>query len=258
MRHTSSKGFTVVELIIVIFVLGILTALLYRPFIGLYNANTTGLRQTAQFTNVHSALRIIESKIGESVQFLSTNSVADPNGTTWNWTGNAVDNRVFITSNYATTKEEAADTTNIRTLVFKSATCDIPITNNYVYFVKNETLYRRTIATENTTAPTSCGYTNGQKQTCPIDNPATYCKGIDAKIISNVTEFRVDYYSDTGSATPMDPELFDSSKYRTKYSDPNVPMMAKAIDITLSAKSGTKNSDPIYTSKLRITRINGT
>lgn len=253
MHRTSSRGFTVVELIIVIFVLGILTGLLYGPFTNLYTANTTGVRKTAQFTNVHSALRIIESKISESITFADTNDITDPNqpDTPWSWAGTSDTSRVLITSNYATTIEESSDPSNLRTLVFRGPSCDIPVTNDYIYFVANNTLYRRTLV--NTTSPCG-GYTNAQKQTCSSSATDNYCQGVDAKIISNVTEFRVDYYSDANNTTPMDPT--DDTKH-TKYDDATVPNMAKSVGITLSAKSGPDNSDPIYTSTLRISRING-
>jgi hypothetical protein len=63
-----------------------------------------------------------------------------------------------------------------------------------------------------------------------------------------------DYYSDANNTTPMNPT--DDTKH-TKYDDATVPSMAKSVGITLSAKSGPDNSDPIYTSTLRISRING-
>lgn len=244
--HRNNRGFTVVELMIVILISGILATVLFGPLDDLYTSNTRGLKSVIKTADTRGALRTIERKISLSDSFYGANQITDPSGATWAWTGTSSTSRVLITGNYATTIDEAADPTNARALVYDS-TCTTPLMNNYIYFVSNGTLYRRTL--KNTTLPAStCGsLTIGQKQTCATSNTASYCEGKDAAILSDVTSFTVDYYTNAG----------DSTTIPDQYVTDTIPESAESIVLTLTAKSGDSSLDSTSTSTLRITRVNG-
>jgi prepilin-type N-terminal cleavage/methylation domain-containing protein len=242
--HRASKGFTVVELIVVITVSGLLMTVLFGPLNDLYQDNTRGVKSVIQVADTRGALRFIQHNVSLGYSFLNTNQITDPTGTSWTWTGSGTTSRVLITRNYATTIDEAVDTSGTRALLYGSGACSAtPLFNNIIYFVNNGTLYRRTI--KNTTS--TCAGAVGQKQTCTAGYTNPACQATDAKILSNVTNFTVDYYDTASSTTPI----------TNQYSDTSAPGAAKTVVITVTARSGTGAIDTTTTSSLRITRLNG-
>ncbi len=248
-RHLS-KGFTLPELIIVITVSGLLIGLLFGPLDSLYTNNSTGLKSVVQTVDTRGALRQIEHGITLSLSFYDSNWVGDPLGqhnngdnTQWTWAGSGSTSRVLITGNYATTIDEAQDSLGARTLVYYGAGCTTPIVNNVIYFVSSGTLYRRTI--KNTTSP--CSGSVAQLQSCAAGVSNGACQAVDAKILTGVTNFSIDYYLTPDAASPM----------ANEYTDITVPGTAKTIVINLTAATGTGNSAVSSSSSLRITRLNG-
>jgi len=206
---------------------------------------TESMQKTIDETTRRRAKQVeynIEHNITLSNSFLDTNSVSDPTkvgGWSWN-TGD-----VLITSNYATTIDENLDTSNTRTLVY-DGDCSTVLFNNYIYFVSGGTLYRRTI--KNPDSSTCSGATIGQKQTCSVGYTNSSCQGVDAVILTNVTAFSVDYYTNSTDTSPA------ANEYATN----TIPVAAQSVVLTVTAKSGNGGNDSSTTSKLRFTRINGT
>lgn len=258
MRHslskTFSKGFTVVELMVALLVTGILLSVLFVPLEDLYTSNSQALKSIVQTGNVRSTLRAIESDVSLAISFHDTNStiVTDPSGsnnntsspTQWSWTGSSSTSRVLITSNYATTKLPETDTDGTRKLVYQDD-CNTPIINATVYFVRDGSLYRRTLA--NTDTPV-CSDTMAQKTTCAPGVTTGVCASAprDAKLLENVTKFTVDYYS-TPSSTSIVTNQYDPQ-------NPSAPTNSQTIVITLTAGTGADEE----TGTIRITRLNGT
>lgn len=236
-----------VELLIVVTVTGILIGVLFGPLNAIYMSYRKDITTVNRVADTRGSLSAIEHNITLSSKFLHQNTVADPNGVTWDWRGpnadpNETNNRVLITSNYATTIDEALDPTGSRTLV-TGASCPTPLENNYVYFVKDKALWRRTIIDK--TSP--CSGSIGQKQTCPPGAVNAFCQASDAKIISDVKEFKIDYYTNANDPAPA----------TDQYIDPLVSENATTVVITLTAETGTGTQAKSTTGKIRITRING-
>lgn len=239
----SIRGFTVVELIVTITVSGLLMTTLFGPLSALYDDNTKGLKSVIKVADTKGALRSIETSIALSYSFYDTNQIPDPFGTIWSWAGTGPNNRVLITSSYATDINRAVDTADARVLV-KDSSCTVPLLNNDIYFVSGGTLYRRTLKNPDAT----CGSIPiAQPQTCAAGFLDPACTGTDAVLLSNVTHFSIDYYGEADEATAM----------ANQYTTPTVPSAAKAIVITLTASSGPGANDTTTTSKVRIARING-
>lgn len=240
----SLSGFTVVELIVTITVSGLLMTMLFGPLNDLYTDNTKGLKSVIKVADTKGALRFIEPTVALSYSFHHTNPIPDPFGTIWSWAGTDATKRVLITSNYATDIDINVDTANARTLV-KDATCSNPLLNTYIYFVSSDgTLYRRIIKN---TAATCNSVPIAQPQTCQIGFINPVCNTRDAVLLTGVTNFTVDYYSEPSDATAM------ANQYTTN----TVPSAAKAVVITLTARSGTGANDTTTTSKIRVARLNG-
>jgi prepilin-type N-terminal cleavage/methylation domain-containing protein len=244
-KHTV-LGFTIPELMVVIVVSGLLMSVLFGPLNELYTDNNRNLKNVVKIADTRGALRNIEHSISLSASFYNANQVTDPTGTAWAWTGYPTANpsaRVLITGNYATTIDESTDTSNNRQLVYES-TCNTPLINNNVYFVSNGNLYRRTIKN---TAASCVGQSIGQKQTCASGYTNPNCQATDALILTNVTNFSIDYMA----------QADDSTAIANQYTNATVPAAAKAVVITLTAISGTGGNDTTTTSTLRVARING-
>lgn len=238
----SSSGVTIIELLVVVSVLGILIGLLFGPFDDLFKANTKGLESIIQTTDTRGALRMIERDITISSKFLPINTTDILTNTPypamgWNWQGVTSPNpnrRVLITENYAT---------NSAGELVLDAACNQKLNISYVYFVTNDTLYRRTLKTMpnptgGTNASGSCVPTTiAQKRTCYSRAvSATYCEASDAKIVSGVKNFIVRYYASSTSSVEL-----------------TGPVGAKTTVLTLTTEARDKQE---ATASLRITRMN--
>lgn len=246
MRHSLTNklaGFTVVELVVTIAISGILMTLIFTPLNELYNDNTKGLKSVIKVADTKGVLRNIEHSLALSYGFYSTSPLADPFGTVWSWTGSSATSRVLITGNYATDIEKKVDTANARVLV-KDATCSTPLLNYNIYFVSGGTLYRRTLKNP---APTCGGIPIAQPQSCPIGFINPVCTTRDAVLLTNVTNFTIDYYAEADDPVVM----------ANQYTVNTVPSASKAIVVTLTANTGTSTNDISTTSKIRVARLNG-
>lgn len=254
------RGFTIVELLVVLGASGVLAAIMFGPMNELYLDNARGTKSVIKTTDVKGALRSIERGITLSNGFSDGNGIlADPTGRVWNWQGDGAEGRVLITSTYATDRLPSSDPTNQRLLV-KSTGCTTPLSNNVIYFVDNEKLYRRTIKNPTLPANTCGGLTIAQTQTCDAANmslPA--CRATDALILSGVTNFRVSYYADPTDVIPQDPGGPTGAQYTLHSAATSVvPSLSDTVVITVTARSGPGAIDTTSTSKIRITRVNGT
>lgn len=200
--RTFSRGFTIVEVIVVMTVLGLLTGLLFGPLDDLYISNTTSSAQTTQDSDTRGALRQIASDLTNATNFVSgIPTPASPTGANDSsnpWIGS---DTVLMASTYAT-DQPLSDPT--RKPVSVKPACDIAqqqfIKNTYVYFIKpsTNTLYRRTMVnTPNNGTPCT---TIAQKQSC-----TSGCDGVDAKLLGNVTSFKIDYYATSDPKNPISP-----------------------------------------------------
>lgn len=221
-------GFTIVELIVVVAVLGVVIGLLFGPLNDLYTSNEKGLRTSIATADNRNALQTVRQTVVASQSFNSTNNrVSDPMGTTW--TGGA---NVLVTSNYATWTNSGN-----RSLLKGGADCE-PLMNHYIFFVQGKTLFRKTLTLKGV-QPACDGASWDQKQTCTAGTLASFtrCEATDAKLLTNVEQFKVDYYESSSS------------------NDTAIPSAAKAVLVTITVKNSPTAT--AVTSKMRISRTNG-
>jgi len=270
-----SKGFTIVELVVVISVLGILMAVVLDTLGGFYQSNTTSLGQTNQDTDTRGVLRSIENELtnsaGFSANYPTTGPAVIPLGskndtTAWSYLGNdstKPNNKVLIASTYATDKPQTDDT---RMIVFTDTGSGCtpgtatPMKNALIYFAAKDSnnqynLYRRTIV--NTTGGVPCS-TPVQKQTCAaISTSNLYpliCKGTDAMLLRNIDTFNVDYYT-----SPNDPSSYalayntDTAVVSTFTRESTIEN-AKSIKITVTTKQLIDGKQTTNTASIRVSR----
>ena len=249
----TNRGFTIVELMVVVVVVGLLSAVIFGPLSNLYSAFFSAQQKIVQTTDTQNALNSIEHEIAIASGFYAANSVADPmgpnnnaDGVQWRWdgsnSGGGASSRVLITGSYATSILENLDTTGARTLIYSSPGCITPVVNNKIYFVKNGSLYRRTLKNPGSTCSSMA-----QRQTCAAGVTNAACAGTDAKIVSGVTNFTINYYQ-----TPS-----DSNTIANQYTDTSVPSSAGTVVVSLSTRVGNGNNATTSSASLRITRLNG-
>ncbi len=249
MRHTLTKGFTLVELAVVVVIAGILIPLIFGPLDDLYTSYTQGTKSIIQTADVHRALRTLKNDSAYAVTFNPTLAASSPLGanddsTPWDWRGTGADNRVLILTSYATTANKSQDGTGSRTLAFAS-NCSTPLTNSLIYFVKNNTLYRRTITSP---SPTCISTPIFQKTSCQPGTVHASCQASDAIILSNVTKFSINYYLNSSSPDPIVDEYA---------ADSYAPSTAQTIVVTVTTSTGNGKYLTEATRTLRVTRING-
>lgn len=197
-KYSASHGFTIVELIVVVTVLGLLGGLLFGPLDDLYVSNVSSSAQTTQDSDTRGALRQIANDLAYTTNFLSSiPTPASPTGSdnalgAWNSGAS-----VLMASMYATDKP-ASDST--RKPVSISPACDPTlqqyIKNTYIYFVKSNTLYRRVMVNTPTMGTPCTGI--AQNQSC-----ASGCPSTDAILLRNVTSFTITYYVTTDPSSPV-------------------------------------------------------
>jgi prepilin-type N-terminal cleavage/methylation domain-containing protein len=256
-RSRSQRGFTIVELLTVIAVLGILLVLVLGTLGDFYQSNTTSLTQTVQSTDTRSILRTIESDIVGTSGFLKATSMTPvtPTGSddataAWDFKGDGT-NRVLIASIYATDKAPSDPNYANRSLVYISGTgCDpataVPLQYNLVYYVKQasngtKNLYRRTMMPPDT----QCAPGAAQKQSCTaakITGNAN-CKAPDAVLLYDISNFTVDYFTDANGTTPIDYIAGDITS-------------AKSIKVTITTQRRINGVMTPYSSSIRISRLN--
>lgn len=208
----SKKGFTIIEVmvvmpIIILVIGGLISAIIVMTGDVLANREASYLQYSIQ-----DALDRIEYDTRISAGFLATNNITiyDKQGYDNNNLSpfeNADDTKSgpsttsLILNYYATTNNPADPTRNI---VYSSGinNCnnllkqqDPPVMLNIVYFVKNNTLWRRIVAPSNYMITTDGGISCDK----PWQQPSCYevggfCKAKDIKLVEGITEFNISYY----------------------------------------------------------------
>ena len=269
MRRMSNnqQGFTIPEVITVMVVLAILSAIVLSALGNLYYDNIQTTAQTTQDTETRGVLRTLEKTVTSAGAFSASVTVPAPMGPgnnttnlTWSYKGNDTtnpDNRVFIASAIATDKSPTDET---RLPVFQNtgAGCTIdkgvPVVVQNIYFVAPDyssattmNLYRRTAV-----MPTAslCG-TTFQKNTCLASvvaaNPSV-CQSADALLLRNVTGFAVDYYASPNDTAPI------ADQYSTSVDKSADIAAAKTAKLTVTTKQKVNGKDMTSIAELRVSR----
>lgn len=211
-----SPGFTIVEVVIAVVVLGVLSVIIIGPLGDFYSNILTTLGRTSQETDTRSTLRTIERELTNNVGFIGTYATQTPlgmNGSdSWNYRGDGVGKRVLIAQTYATDKA-SNDSARLPIFVKPSngdchSPADIAVVTE-VYFIAPDTantsqnnLYRRTML-PSTNSADYCD-ANGNSNVLPYQRQSctTGCATSDAVLLRGITKMDIDYYSPTSLTIP--------------------------------------------------------
>lgn len=211
-----TRGFTLVEMLvvapIVLLVIGVFIATIVNmtgDVLSTRNANDLAY-------NIQDTLSRIEQDVKLSGGFLSTNNITinSPQGYNDDTTNfhniDATTGTMLILNSYTTIDNPLGTTPNILYASGQPNPCDSelvsknqPVMMNVVYFVKNNTLWRRTLAQSNyETIGCSKPW---QQPSCALNIVNAFCKTTDLQLIDGVnasTGFTISYYPDATSTTP--------------------------------------------------------
>jgi type II secretory pathway pseudopilin PulG len=273
-----SSGFTIVELVIAIPVILIVMVTIMGFLITLLNDfSVQRQRQSGSAASV-TAVQQIESDIKLSSAFLRTvdqtfyTDYYGPNSTTtsstnkstdWKHNGSAANTsppyvRALILQTYATTANPLADN---RSPVYidsspDGSACGVTylyanqvLRNTIIYFVRDGTLFRRVLTIPNSVTK-RCGGANAafQKQSCPADasSKASNCVVNDTELLKNISEFSIDYYSNSISRSPI----------TTAYSSTNPVILEGAAAVKITIKHKMDGSSQVNSISTIVTRLN--
>ena len=253
--HFVERGFTIVELVVVMVVMGIMVAIIFGPIDALYSSSVTTLGTTVQNTDNRETVRFLQREIGQSRAFLPASDASiNKNDQAWDFKGDGLTNRVLITDRFAT-----KGTGNDRALAYTPKTtlagCNAQASQNdvlriqYIYYVKNSNLYRRI----DVPSKTVCGPgALTQQQSCrTITGSSGYtvpeplaCGGADALLLNGVSEFRIDYFGSSVDTTSMGNIYNNSSSLTSSVS---------TVVITLKTNRVINGTKTDLTTSIRVT-----
>lgn len=178
-QGTKQSGMTVVELLVTLMlVVGISSIIV--------GFSVDKIRQSAQQTIKYSLLSDAETGINTVANDIRLSARAD-DANRWQDENAplAPSNKLSWVSNGTTlVLATAAQNANAK-IIFDDVHNYVSTKNNYVYYVKNKTLYRRTLA-----APVTG---NKAKTTCPPAQSSASCPS-DKVMMNNISAFTVRYY----------------------------------------------------------------
>ena len=267
LQRNKSRGFTLVEMMVVAPMLIIIIGTLIVAIVTLTGESLAEGARAQLINDVQEALDRIETDVQASGAYLSTNNfnVTSPQGAdegtqkfvSFSSTGYDT----IILNSFFTNANPSLSTRSLVYLPNTPFACgdanivqNQVMTNNVVYFVKNSTLWRRTVVTSTYASKPCPGVTAWQQPNCALSrmssNPSL-CKVEDEVMLKGVdlANFNVDYYlsaSDTTKAA--DTENTDATLRQVAIDK------ASTIQVTLKGNRLIAGRDITQQGTIRVTR----
>jgi prepilin-type N-terminal cleavage/methylation domain-containing protein len=216
MRHKKSEaGFTLVELLIVMIVMGIMSLTLANFIVTWLQQSSLSQARTDLLTNAEMALDTVTNDIKLSGSADQNNRWPDSNGPGGNQFGWTSGSQVLVLA------KAAVDSSN--NIIFSDTAKYISQKDNEVYYLSGTTLYRRTLASS---SPNDSAVT-----TCPPASASSTCPA-DETVATGVSNLSFTYYdADENVVTPSNARSVQ-------------------ISITLSSAQGGQKVSTSYTARM--------
>jgi len=216
-QKTAEKGFTLIEMLVVAPIVILTIGAFLTVIINMTGEVLASRASNSLSYNVQDALNRMEQDVKMSNAFLATNNVMGTNqgynddATAFTNVGGTSGTSLILNAVATTTNPVSASSAYVY-LKNKPNDCsapqnNVPFTYNIVYYIKNNTLYRRTImpTNYNDTTNTVCS-TPWQQPSCSptymdAQSGSVFCKTKDVQLVDGVTpgNFSLQYFN--GEAT---------------------------------------------------------
>lgn len=183
----NNKGYTLVEVLITLTVIGVLLGIVGNFAVNALTQTTVESVRASQLGQTQIAMDKAINDIRLSAGADIVNRWSDPNNTngSFSWRSNA--NTLLL----STVVMDSSDN-----VIFADASKYISEKNSVIYFVKDKTLYKRTLAS------TVAG--NTAKTTCPAAAASSSCPA-DSVMLNDVSSFTLKYLDNNNTeVTPTD------------------------------------------------------
>ncbi len=262
------QGFTFIEILIIAPIVILTIGAFITVIVGMTGEVLSSRASSVLAYDVQDALNRIENDVKLSSTFLATNNITLTSGQGYNdLTGgfanaSVANGEMLILSVPVTTGNPMSITNSVVYLANKPRPCgdaqitgNTPLTMNVIYFVKNNTLWRRTImpSTYNDVPNTVCN-APWQQPSCAPNIAGTLCKTQDVKLVDGIgtNGFNVDYFNlanDTAANTiASDTSQLDAAR--------GAAMQATAtVGVTINSASTVAGRDISQSATLRATRL---
>ncbi|MFZ2836680.1 MAG: hypothetical protein WAZ21_05185 [Candidatus Saccharimonadales bacterium] len=278
MLQNKNHGFTIVEVLviapIVILALGAFIAVMVNMTAEVLKTQS----ENSMVQNTQDALNTIEQDVKLSGQFLAANELTAQtpqgydNGTgpindgsnansfanvypTGNTKGKMLILRTFMTDKNPIDGTRQPIYTNQPTFSCSPKTINKLFASNTVYFVKNKTLWKRTIVHQGSGRPDLCD-TPWQQPSCDASvTKGAYCKVNDTRLADNVSDFTIDYFTNPGDTTP----IADAVNPAMSVTQRNEALSAAStMRVTISTANTVAGRDVTSSAAVRATKLNVT
>lgn len=249
---------TTVELVVAMSLATIVFVGLFGLIFSFFTTNSKSLVSLEQTQTTESAMNTIRTDLPLTRGFLATTTIDDvppadpavlPVPTTWRFNGLSGLNNTLILETVSITQHPSQEDRDITYLA--AGECPIgmqPAKNNIIYYVQNQTLYRRVLVADVPQSTYCPGQSPFESRTCTdpsATNKPANCTRKDVAIAHNISAFTVDYFEDSASAEP----------HPTIYTDENPQAIldnTTTINVTLSVEKGDQYET--YTAATRLSR----
>lgn len=209
----SNYGFTLVEVMIIAPIVILAIGTFVAAMVNMTGDVLRTREENSIVYNTQDALNTIEQDIVMSGAFLAGNDIAGPQPQGYatntdapvNSFTNVGSNGTMLILRSLTTDKNPLDTARQPVYTDQPNGCSQKISNklftdNVIYFVKSNTLWRRTILQQGNGTPTLCS-TPWQQPSCADGSVnQTTCKVKDIKLLDNVQSFNIIYKSNPNDA----------------------------------------------------------
>lgn len=221
MRNATQKGFTLVEMLVVTPIVILAIGAFLTVIISITGeVIATRAANTLTF-NMQDTLNRIEQDVKISNSFLATNSVSLVAGNAQGYNDDAtaftnvggVSGTVLVLEMTATTGDPLSGDASFVYLANSPNGCasadvfdNTPMSYNVVYFIKDDTLWRRTIMPNDYALGTYSCATAWQRPSCSPGYTAAFCVTEDAKLIEGVSQsgFSIEYLASSSETVPLE------------------------------------------------------
>lgn len=177
--RSNQQGLTIAELLVALVLMAVMSTLIVGFSIDKIQQNTQQSIKNGLLRDAETGLNTVANDIRIAARADDANRWQDENAP------QAPTNKLSWASNSSTLVLAVAAQDASSNIIFDDAHNYVSAKNNYIYYVKNGTLYRRILA-----APVTG---NKAKTTCPPTAVTATCRS-DKTMMSNVSSFTVSYY----------------------------------------------------------------